>query len=458
MEKKKNIYNLIIFTCTMIFLIYNFISNRLFFRDMFAFEFIYLTCTAVFFLIPNKSFNLPCIILRITGFVRYVIFPVLVYHKNARQFYFEPNVRIIMIIEVLLVHVVILFYYQSRVYRKKLRLMESSNNGSGTNLIPMRLGLTTVIVSVVGLLISLQNPMLLKNYLVFSFSEKNTSGLGGGAAILFQISVFFAFIYILSLIKRNHFFPNYIKILVSFAIIVIYANGTGVTAANVSRWRVLVSLLTGVTFVFCLYPEAKKAASFITILIVPLVILASTLLKQEMWGTAAGGLESVLSPGSINGYFAGSFNVEKGLALLDTVKIDRAKTIFVDTFANFPMLNHFVDISETTATHFNRVFYGSNIARDQICPMIIQFMEYLGVFGVAAYGFVVFLGLHFYTISATKSSLLEKNIFIILTFYFSLVYCLNWSILLEVIWIQVLPLALVNYFNIKLKSRGVASE
>lgn len=159
---------------------------------------------------------------------------------------------------------------------------------------------------------------------------------------------------------------------------------------------------------FCLYPKAKKTISLLTILIVPLVILASTFLKQEMWGNTTGGVESVLSVNSINCYFSGSLNVEKGIDLLDKEDINRTKTIFVDTFANFPMLNHFVDISETTATHFNKVFYGSSIARDQICPMIIQFIEYIGVFGFITYGIIAFLSLHFYTISKTKNTLLEK--------------------------------------------------
>lgn len=458
MVKKKNVYNLIIFFTTMLIVLTNSVSNSMFFQEMFIFELVYLLCSTVFFLLPEKSFNLPCMIFRITAFIRYVILPVLVYKEGEVRYYFEFQVRMIMIIEIIMVHVIILFYYQSKLYRKKIRANEISINTSNPDIIPMRLGLMTIAVAVIGMLVLLQNPMLLTNYFVFSFSKKSVSGLSGGGAILLQISILFALIYLLTIVKKNRFFPDSIKILISFILVVIYANGKGVTAENVSRWGVLVSIITGIVFIFSLYPKAKKTVSVLTFLIVPLVVLSSTLLKQEMWGSTSSGIENVLSVSSINGYFSGSLNIEKGLALLDSVNIDKSKTLFQDTFANFPMLNHLIDTSETTATHFNQVFYGSNIARDQICPMIIQFKEYFGVFGFIAYGIIVFLGLHFHTISTTKRILLEKNIFIILTFYFSLVFCLNWSILLEVIWIQVLPLLLVNYFNIKVKSRGAKSE
>lgn len=451
--KKENLLNLFILIGTAALIFAYLITNRLFYQDMAFLELFYLASSMVFLLLPGNSINLPCTIIRITGIIRYVLFPIMVYENKEMPFYFEPNVRFLMIIEILVVHFIVLFYYHSNFYYNTE--LESSNDFElNTNIIPMQLGLTTVVVVALGGLILVLNPKLLMNYFVFNFSDKAASSVGGAGAILIQMTIFFAFVSILTIIQKNHFLPEKIKILISFVLVLIYSNGKGVTAANVSRWGVLVGLVSGIVFIFSLYPKAKKTIFRLTIVVVPLVIIFSTLLKQEMWGNTTTGLDGVLSVKSLNGYFSGSYNMKKGLALVNSVEKDTARTILADTFANFPMLNHFVDISATTATKFNYVYYRSSIARDQICPMIIQFMSYFGYLGVIPYGIVVFCGLHFYTLSGSKNSLLEKNIFIILAFYFSLVFCLNWSILLEVIWIQVLPLALVNSFNIKIKNTG----
>lgn len=205
MVKKKNIYNILIFLGTMFLIFTRFLSNRLFFQDMFAFEMVYLICTTVFFIIPNKSFDLPCIIFRITGFIRFVLLPILVYEKEDVRYFYESKVQIVMIMEMLIVHMVILSYYQSKVYRRKNQDNKRKNEEENFDIIPMRLGLTTMVIVAIGTLIFLRNPILLKNYLIFSFSEKSVSALDGSSAILFQISVFFAFIYLLSIIKKNSF-------------------------------------------------------------------------------------------------------------------------------------------------------------------------------------------------------------------------------------------------------------
>lgn len=457
--KKKNLYNLLFFLGVIIIDLWNFVNNHQFFSDMFAFELVYICCNLVFFLIPRYSFTLPCMVIRFTGLIRYVIYPIIVYKQDDSCFYFDYNIQSIMLLEIILTHIIIVCYYNSRLF-KKIKFKKSINeeNDYENKIIPMRMGVVTIAISVIGFLILARNPTLLINYFVFDFSGKSNVVIGGGSSIILQISMFFALLFVLTLIKKNRIFNNFIKVLLSFLCVLVYANGKGVSSENVSRWTIIISVITGIVFVISLYPKAKKMIAAWTVVLLPIVIIFSSTMKQEMWGRSESGLKDVISAESLNGYFSGSLNMNKGLALLDNNDFNRIQTICVDTFANFPVINHYVDISHSTATRFNLIYYGSSIARDQICPMIIQCREYFGFLGWLMYAIIVLLALHFNTVAESKNSLLEKNIFVILTFYFSLVFCLNWSILLEVLWIQVLPLLLVNKFNVRLVKEGGKCE
>lgn len=452
MNKRKNLCNLLIWIITIALVVPNMITNRLFFRDMLWTELAYIVSAMLFFLIPNQSFKLPCSIIRLTGFIRYVIYPVSVYAEEASGLYFSEEVGQLMILEILIVHFTIMAYYCGSVYRKTRKQIDQRMQ-QDTEIIPMQLGITALIITCIGIVIILRNPTVIMNFFAFNFSDKITTGLSGGSSIVLQITFLFAFIYLLTLIRKIAWMPEKIKLFISFILTALYANGRGITTENVSRWTIIVSMIVGIVFILSLYPERTKMIVAVSILFISGALIFSTLLKQEMWGTVSKGIGNVVQAKSLNGYFSGSLNLEKGIDMLQTTDINRVETFISDLFANFPFLNHFVDVSKTTTTYFNYSFYGSSIARDQICPMIIQLKEYFGLIGYVVYGIIVFLACHIYTLSKRVHNLIEKNILVILAFYFSLVFCLNWSILFEVLWIQILPLILVNYFTIRVNLR-----
>lgn len=424
---------------------------------------IYSFLTASFFLVHKYSVTMPVLIIRCTGLIRYIVLPLNIIYNHEQSFCGDNFTAVIMILEAIIVHIVLVAYYHR--LKKKGNSSRKTNENLNRTIIrdnyidSFKLGTTTTIILVAGIVIALINPATIKNYFSFNLAGKASIDLFGMYGIILKIMFFLLFIYFLGVIRKVRFLSVTMKLLLSILLAVIYTNGQGVTAYGVSRWTLLMCIIASLVFILSLYPKYKKQIIFGAVVLVPAIIFAGTVAKLAMWGTTYTGISDVFKrsfgSATLNSYFSGPLNLEKGLEMLGYGNYSKVQIFITDLFANCPLINHYTNTATafSTTTLFNYAFYGNSISKDQICPMIIQLYQYFSFFGIVVYGLIVFIALKLNTKTGECNTLLLKNVYIIIVFYFSLVFCINWSILLEILWQQALPLLLIDKFNYHLSVR-----
>lgn len=433
-----------------------------------ALAFIYSLITSIFFLIDESSMKLPVLIIRITSFVRYFIIPIIVIFQNSSEFIMDNNIIFIMIFELLASHITILLYYKRVKFINKKRRMDyqeklaeeaiCNNNYKNINSTKI-IKISVSIIYIVGIVLLIRYPAIIKNYFSFSFTSKTYIGFNGLYSIIIDIFFFLLMVEMLIRVKRLIVLSVNTKLILSVIVCVIYTNGQSITSIVVSRWSLVTCIIVSIVFLLTLYPEKKKILITCTALVIPFILVYGTIVKHMLWqnGSEIGFYDAIVrsfSYNSINAYFSGPMNITTGLKMLQNNNLPNLKIILSDIFANFPFINHFVDPMYTTPGLYNYSYYGSYISKDQICPIIIQLYLYFGILSPIAYSLLVYLGLHSYSKIEHTNSFILKNIYIIVSIYCSLILCININIIFQVLWQQAFPLLLVDRLNFRVKVRN----
>ena len=156
---------------------------------------------------------------------------------------------------------------------------------------------------------------------------------------------------------------------------------------------------------------------------------------------------------SLNAYFAGPKNMSVALELKDELNnsnISKIKIFISDTFGNLPLLNTFLsDKNYQSNTLFNYKYYYSYLAVDQIMPYSCQLFNIFGLIFFIFEIIQIYLSYYFYFVCKKEYNFLNIYCCVYLSFVLSLVNCVNYSILMQTLWIHILPIFIINKFNNK---------
>ena len=252
---------------------------------------------------------------------------------------------------------------------------------------------------------------------------------------------------------------NGIKIIISFIISIFFVNGNSITDSNVSRWTMIVTTIISLYYIIRLYPSYVKKIMAIAIPVLSIILIMGTVLKVS---SSIGYnnlnikniIEKQMTYKNINAYFSGPNNVIESMELnsiIDSNQISRKKILISDIFANFPLLNKLTNPLYNTNSLFNYYHYKSFIAVDQIIPLVGQTYIIFSIFFPVIIFVITYLSLYFTDMIKCESDFLKQYCFIYLAFFLSLGNCLNFTIMLQNVWIHVLPAYIICRLNYRFR-------
>ena len=407
--------------------------------------------------------SLPLIVIRVTGFARYVLLPILMKHEGiSLSSYYGNSIVIIMIAELIATYLgVLLFVYKKPLdykYKKYIKM---------NSIVNQNIGLSAMIILILGSIFIMINRAYIERYFSISASKTILSDVSGIVELV--VSCFFLLIFIITLnfVKNMSIKSKLIKVMLSVLTSLFYINGSSVTGANVSRWSMLISAIVAFIYILKFYPSYKKQLVVLLILVVVFSVTIGTFMKFGENGnsnhtTVNRVIEEQFSYDSINAYFAGTKNMEVAFILnedIDNNYISKIKVIWSDIFANFPFLNKYLSNSSNQLTVLlNFKYYNSLIATDQIIPFSVQLYIYFGGLFIFIELIFVYYAMKLYFKIRETNDFLKIYCLIYLTFSLSLMNCISFSVMLQNIWIHVLPVFLIYFFNINIKKKNLITN
>lgn len=403
----------------------------------------------------------PVLIIRATGLVRYVMIMMVARDSSINNI--SNQVIFIMSLEIFAQYIIIFMYprIKNRVkcldnYRKyrskKVKVLKFPN---------FKVGITMVCVLIVGGTLVVTNKAILMQYFSLSFSNEEIVYQNGLIGLL--VSAFFLLVYVFAIqsVEKKPI-KEWIKILLLIVFSIFFIKGTSVTAGNVSRWSLLITMFIAYNFLTLFHPKQKKKLLLIMIFSGVLALLFGTMLKfgsgHSGYDSIENTLQSTFTYKMLNAYFAGPDNVEVALNMSEKLESKgmtyKIQMIVSDIFNNFPLLNKYLSVrSDTSVYWFNISFYGSTIASDQIIPLVGQLYNYIGILFIIPEMFIIWIALNVNFKLKQEKELLKVYCLAYMCCTFSLCNCTNLIIMLQSLWIQIMPIYIIYIINKKLKLR-----
>lgn len=404
--------------------------------------------------------SLPLIVIRVTGFARYVLLPIAMKNECiSLSSYYGNSIVIIMIVELIATYLgVLLFVYKKPLdwkYKKYIKM---------NSIVNQKIGLSAMIILILGSIFIMINRGYIERYFSISASKTILSDVSGIVELV--VSCFFLLIFIIALnfVKNIPIKNNLIKVMLSVIASVFYINGSSVTGANVSRWSMLIAAIVAFVYILKFYPSYKKQLVVLLIAVVVFSVTIGTVIKfgengNSNYTTVNRAIEEQFSYDSINAYFSGTKNMEVAFMLKGDINnkyISKIKVIWSDIFANFPFLNKYLSNPSNQLTLlFNYKYYNSLIATDQIIPFSGQLYIYFGGLFMFVELIFVYYAMKLYFKIGESNDFLKIYCLIYLTFSLALMNCISFSVMLQNTWIHVLPVFLIYLFNINIRKKNI---
>lgn len=410
------------------------------------------------FLPKEIQFSLPFWIYRITGAIRYVLLPYLANDSSVViHFYYKSMSLFIMICELAAILCgAFLYAYknspdESEVKNNTLTAMECFGKKNGW-------GIASILVLVAGVFLLSLNQNYLSRFFSLAMDIEANYDIAGYVVLI--LSAFFLLLYInvLQFISKLLFVNTFAKVLFSFLITLFYLKGTSVTGDNVSRWTFLFSLIIAFNFITFFYPNIKNKLLIVCIIFLCISLPFGTMVKFQEGHKGYETMESTVSTQFtyeiINSYFNGPQNVDIGLQMIDELDnhgVSRHELFFSDFFSNFPLLNSFLSNTSLNSTMlFNRSYYRSNIATDKIVPCSVQLYSYFNILYVFCFILFSYFSLYLFNRVSLYKNFLLRYCLIYTSISFALIHCISFSIILQNIWIHVLPIFIIHLLDKKI--------
>lgn len=391
-------------------------------------------------------FSIPVLIVRVTGFIRYFILAQLMANIN----YHDYNSTSFSLALVELIAQYATFLYLSFFSNKKER-----NHVEIQHIFPkFEMNFIIKLLMTFVSIYFIYSPQLLLNFFSVSSNRHEYVHINGIVALLYYVGIVCIFFKLLFFIHRLNI-SNFSKLNLIFLLVIIYINGMALNGNEISRWFIFITFLVMLHILHRLYFDNRV---FVIVSIVSIFIISIIIGTMYKFRISAGQsyswnetLATIFSPVILNAYFSGPYNmniIEDVIERIVTLDIFVPKILISDLFNNAPFLNKFLsDRLYTTVSLFNISFYSSTVATDQIIPLAGQLYVYFGCFF-----WIVTIILTSLSIKLEKVAYKQKNILLIYATMFlsvslSLGNAINLIIMLQNLWIFVLPIIAVYFLD-----------
>ena len=399
----------------------------------------------------HLKYSLPMIIYRFTGLIRYVVIPYVMVQQNIALSYLG-EVKLLMILELMALLIGTFIYYKKN--ENKNNVNENSLKDDNTS--KVSLGLPSLIIMFIGIVLVIYNRSFIERYIAFGSAKGSSFDIYGGAAMLISCFILLFYIGCLKFLKNKISIPVIFKIIISLLIGIIFIKGSSISGDSVSRWSMLITGFITYVYLKKLYPKyEKKLFLFFIITFIFTVTLASTMKFSwnDNYKTLDGIIKEEFDFKTLNAYFAGPKNMYVAMQLnedLGNSIVLKLKIFFSDTFGNLPLLNTLLSNKDYQSnTLFNYKYYSSYLAVDQIIPYSCQLYNVFGLLFLILEIIQVYLSYYIFFISKKENNFLNIYCCIYLSFVLSLVNCVNYSIVMQTLWIHVLPVFIIYKLNNK---------
>lgn len=421
--------------------------------SIYIFPFLYSIATIILEIVSRKqTLSLPKEIVKFICFIRFVILPFIYYtdQKNYTEFYVKHQdlVLQIMCIELLSLYIIM------ALYKKKNDSKYLSNYDENYKIF----NIFTVAIVCAFIIILLVYPTLI--FRIFT-NTKESVNLSSNVQLIYNFGVVILNLGILKAIKNLNIKEEKIKILISMGITLLSIVLLGVNrAGDISRWTMLINLLINIIILTKYYDKSKRIIGTIFSIIAICILILGTFMKFNDDEINSINVYQYITSEVINYetfdvYFAGPFQIDNAIEVKEDNEID-ITNLFIDIFANCPIINNYLDKSETTPTLYNFAYYNSYIAKDKICPLSGQAYIYFGLALSSIFSIIsLCLAIKFNNLAIKSNNEFQLYVNMYMSLLLSLATCLNINIVFQTIWISILPIYIIYKVNIRLKRRNL---
>ncbi len=401
--------------------------------------------------------------LNIVMFCRYSVLPLVKYINFdlsvfAKQYGHVQDAIIVMWIE--LVAIMLTLYFTGDKYQKKSRAIsrfaesDSFYDLKYGNIIAI-IGFALIIVLVIrypSLVGGLS--LLTKGYLENSADVAVASGV---VSIIWKAWVIWLSAYFLFLLKKKKvkgvFLVLLLVLLIAVSVLISF-----IGQVEISRWY---SVVTFVSLYFCavkMFPEKKKQITRLIVGPALLMLLVVSIYKNTgyLQNENATGLEvfkELFDVSTLDSYFAGPVSVNNALYLNEQSTAGFSSFIY-DVFRNFPVLNHFIDVSKSSVEMYH-IYLGRG---DQILPLVGQSMFYFGYLGLPLFSIISVVLVRYFDYRYTKSQSLIMYMYSFMACWLGLVTILNFTICVSWFYAVIIPAFLLLKFTELAGTRKVKGQ
>ena len=399
-----------------------------------------LLCFICFLLFQNirKHFNsLAVMTISMVCLIRYGLYPLTICIQKATSssyVIFQPEALNLMVYEMLVVFFFLNFY----VSRLDSVVGISSNRIADYNL--SRLNKFFLLLTVP---LALVFPSLLR---IFTFL-----GVGGSAApvsgifaTLFKVGLYVGYLLLLSKCSKGGS-GNFVNLLTSILIAIVYIFVIAIGESSVSRWAFLWIGIPTLIILTNIYPHYKRSIITFSCIALPFGIIAGSFVKFALTDfSVTSFFSNFITSDSLSEYFGGlnglSFVVSN---VSHDVKAATMYSTFTDLLCSAPLLSAFFDF-ENYSTQSIYLDYLNRT--DLICPLLGQSFLHFGFWGAPLFSIMmVILSIEFERVSKKADNVYLKYAGLSLCITFSLFMCLNTIIILSNAWVLIMFLIIQLY-------------
>lgn len=394
----------------------------------------------------------------VIAFLRYVLVPLSYYFSNSNTnlFFQEKNFLIItlMSLEFIICKIIIHFKLKNH---KKMEIEKYDLN--------WLLVLFSIIIYL-GLIVLY--PQLSRR--IYMINTKDIIDISTTAVIAYNFSSIIINLFIIKVFHDSKKNSGILKVILVLMSTIFFSINTSInTDGNISRWSLIISLITCLILIYYAFKEERKMIKMFSIISVVVLLLLGTFFKFNKTTIQATSFSDFDAQKVINdnldfkildAYFAGPYQVKTAIKTSelhgDSIT---SKTFINDIFANFPIINHSINRENIISYYYNNTYYGNNISRDKICPMIGHGYVYFGILFSSIFSILsIYVCIIICNKMEGKKSLFEAYVLIFSSIYLGIFMCVNMNILFQTIWIKILPLVIIytvsNKLVLKIKRRS----
>lgn len=272
--------------------------------------------------------------------------------------------------------------------------------------------------------------------------------------LLFEIGKVFIYVYALNLVSKHFSKARVVGVLF---VSLLFISSSWSDGFSVSRWGLIVFTAASLYALMSFYPEKRQLIATIGVSLTAIIVIVGSMMKMLLWGyanvTASDATNVFLASNYFDYYFEGVYSVSNGLDVPSMYgsKIG-LRNFLSDLFYHFPFA---VRIFSLTGHGFSEYYYKIAVGDTSlICPNLVQSYFYFGKIGCPFFSCLSVWGaLHLSKKLETAQELTVRLLYFISIFWFSLVFCVNFTVTEAHIWFLLIGVWLCKQDE-KLLKRG----